>query len=732
MSTFSVEVVKFTLEKHPNADSLSIARIRGWQAIVRTEDFINDTLGVYLPLDSITSSEHPLLSFLGGKKVKTIKLRQIISQGVLLPLSKVKEYLGVKGIDIELVEGTDLQSELEIKKWEMPRSRLPNLFGNTNPRKNIVLPDIMYKYTDIENIKNFPNVFNNQAIVNITEKLHGCLHSKVKVSLVDGDKVSIKDLVESNYRGEVLGVDKSGNIVPTKVINTFDNGITNNWMKIKIQNVSAGRGNSFIYVTCTDNHKFFIREKNDYIQAKDIKPNDTILSHRKDMGLRSTQEQILMGKMLGDGYLRIHGKSTASISFAHKKNHVSYIDWFMGHLGDLANPTRDEKISGYGTHMIRASTLSNFFIFQKFNSWVNNNKRIFPKEEIKNIMPLALACWYMDDGSLSHNEGQEDRANFAVCRYDEDSVNNILQALYKFNISGIKYKSKSTKDTNKEYWRIRLNADEAEKFFILIAPYIPKIMQYKLPERYRGQTPFSPIKFQNQYKRSLVEQKILEVNYIKEQHNRYDIETETHNFFANNVLVHNSSARFGYINKTFYIASRNIGLHEEKLPSIYQRIKNIISPKKESNETSIWHNVYYRENIREKLIKLAKHCRSPNVVVYGEIVGKGVQDLDYGHDVPVFYPYDIAINGKYVDPDVFKELSMLYFGKCCPILYDEIPLGEVDLIKISNGTSTLTDKHCREGVIIKSNIELHDLYIGRCILKSIGEDYYMRKNATDN
>lgn len=173
MSTFQVKVVPFTLDKHPNADSLSIAAIKGWQCVIRTEDFMTEQLGVYVPLDAVADKEHPLLSFMDGKKVKTVKLRQVISQGILLPFTKVKEYIKNTHGDVfpEIGEGDDLKELLNIRKWEPPPSPMrgtsvPDFMG-------IELPEVMQRYTDIENIKNFPDTFEEGEEVFISEKLHG-------------------------------------------------------------------------------------------------------------------------------------------------------------------------------------------------------------------------------------------------------------------------------------------------------------------------------------------------------------------------------------------------------------------------------------------------------------------------------------------------------------------------------------------------------------------------------
>lgn len=169
MSKFEVPVVEYTLENHPNADTLSIAHIKGWQCVVKTSDFESEfvKLGVYVPLDTIAEPDHPLLGFLEGKKVKTIKLRKVLSQGVLLPFSAVSRHLGY-----EPRLGDDLAEALKLKKYEAPLKTCALIKGSS---QNLFLPrpDWFHEFTDIENWKNYPFVIKDDEPVIITEKIHG-------------------------------------------------------------------------------------------------------------------------------------------------------------------------------------------------------------------------------------------------------------------------------------------------------------------------------------------------------------------------------------------------------------------------------------------------------------------------------------------------------------------------------------------------------------------------------
>jgi len=175
MSTFSVPVIEYTLEKHPNADVLSIAKIKNtdWQCIVKTSEFQNEprAIGVYVKTDSIAAKDNPFLAFLEGKKIKTVRLRGVISQGILIPGSKVEQAIGRP-----LVLDEDLAKELHVRKYEAP---VNNVIGCCDA---IAAPPDFISYTEIENIKNFPDIFMENEEVFVTEKLHG---TNVRYGLID-------------------------------------------------------------------------------------------------------------------------------------------------------------------------------------------------------------------------------------------------------------------------------------------------------------------------------------------------------------------------------------------------------------------------------------------------------------------------------------------------------------------------------------------------------------------
>ncbi len=164
MSSLIIEVCKVNnIYKHPNADNLSIAEIKGWNCIVGLDQYKIGDLVVYCPPDSIIPSnliEKYNLEYLKKNgKVGTIKLRGYLSQGLILDLP-----------DGKWKEGDNVADVMGITKWQPPEP--PAMQGTKQVPKKKINP-LFDKYTDIENIKNYDNIFGENDYVVITEKIHG-------------------------------------------------------------------------------------------------------------------------------------------------------------------------------------------------------------------------------------------------------------------------------------------------------------------------------------------------------------------------------------------------------------------------------------------------------------------------------------------------------------------------------------------------------------------------------
>jgi RNA ligase (TIGR02306 family) len=161
MSSFTVDVVHLDdVHTHPNADRLELAAVGGYRCVVQKGVFNKGDLVAYIPEQSMVPpdllEEMGLVGRLGGAgkdRVKAVKLRGELSQGLVLP---AREGWSV---------GDDVAEALGITKYQ---PKIPQcLQGRVKPIGNCAT----LKY-DINNIKKF-NPFIDDELIVVTEKIHG-------------------------------------------------------------------------------------------------------------------------------------------------------------------------------------------------------------------------------------------------------------------------------------------------------------------------------------------------------------------------------------------------------------------------------------------------------------------------------------------------------------------------------------------------------------------------------
>lgn len=106
------------------ADAIEVASVGGWKVVTQKGEFNGGDLAVFCEIDAwiphelapfLTRDKEPReFNGVKGERLRTIKLRKQISQGLLLPMSCLTNY----GADLE--EGEDVSEVLNIQKWEMP------------------------------------------------------------------------------------------------------------------------------------------------------------------------------------------------------------------------------------------------------------------------------------------------------------------------------------------------------------------------------------------------------------------------------------------------------------------------------------------------------------------------------------------------------------------------------------------------------------------------------------
>lgn len=175
------------------ADKIECAVVDGWECVVAKKD--NFKVGdevVYIEIDSIVP-EIPEFEFLRERKfrIRTIKLRKQVSQGLIMPLSilppgeykledDVTEILGITKYDPQKAQELKMQSEMT-RKTRNPIIKFLMKFAwfrrwYIKPTTS-GFPDWIVK-TDEDRVQNMSRVFNVEKALEtpfvVTEKLDGC------------------------------------------------------------------------------------------------------------------------------------------------------------------------------------------------------------------------------------------------------------------------------------------------------------------------------------------------------------------------------------------------------------------------------------------------------------------------------------------------------------------------------------------------------------------------------
>jgi recombination protein RecA len=364
--------------------------------------------------------------------------------------------------------------------------------------------------------------------------MFGCLSYGTRVTLADGTQEKIGKIVNQKLPVEVLSYDPDLDaVVPKKIVNWFDNGPTDGFLQLT---VARGAGNGRAQVGCTPNHQ--IRTPAGWREAQELAMGDRVMqavSHR----LSDLQWQVILGGLMGDGALSPsrsgHG---ARFRFGHGVEQTAYCDW---KASLFANIGASHSTNAKGAVFCDVSPLAELADLR--GAVYIHGKKVFSHDYLKQLTPLSVAIWYMDDGGFTlRAKGMQERTRDGSGRSEI-----CIEAMEPTTRERLV-------DHLADTWGIRpkllirggkavltFSEDETAKLHALIAPFVHPSMEYKLLPRFRGRFAVEPV-FADE-RQELVPMPITAIKLkppTRSMH-RFDIEVEgSHNYFADGVMVHNS------------------------------------------------------------------------------------------------------------------------------------------------------------------------------------------------
>ena len=166
-----------SVEPIEGADRIELAHVLGWQCVVNKGQFSPDDKAVYFEIDSYLPIK-PEFEFLRkscykntplmgeGFRLRTMKFKGQISQGLLLPVSQFSE------IPQDVEVGTDVSELLGVRKWEIEER------ASTGGTIKGTLPSSI-PHTDETRVQNMPEFISEFAGLEyyISTKMDGSSHS---------------------------------------------------------------------------------------------------------------------------------------------------------------------------------------------------------------------------------------------------------------------------------------------------------------------------------------------------------------------------------------------------------------------------------------------------------------------------------------------------------------------------------------------------------------------------
>jgi hypothetical protein len=181
--------------------------------------------------------------------------------------------------------------------------------------------------------------------------------------------------------------------------------------------------------------------------------------------LSSRQFQLVIGSLLGDGYLM---RTTSGYSFRinHSFSQKPYVDWKYRIMEGFVrtSPRRCGRC-----YYFRTISHPQFKELRKY-FFDGRRRRLSGEFLLRHLTPLALAVWIMDDGAKDKKQLRLNSQCFS--KKDNDILQHILRA--KFGI-------RTTLNSDKDKYRIRIGYESMSKLTRLVRKFVLPSMLYKLP-----------------------------------------------------------------------------------------------------------------------------------------------------------------------------------------------------------------------------------------------------------
>jgi hypothetical protein len=183
--------------------------------------------------------------------------------------------------------------------------------------------------------------------------------------------------------------------------------------------------------------------------------------------LTKFQRSVVIGSLLGDGYLRqVPGRKDAFLEINHAIFQRAYVDWKYEVLKSVSRSAPKERQGNGRRVAYRFYTRQSPEMTDLLCRWYQGGKKIIPADT--QIDPITLAVWYMDDGSMC-------RGSDVYLNTQQFSLQDQELLIDKLGSVGLF----ATLNKDKQYYRIRFLKASIQPLKNMISAHIIPSMRYK-------------------------------------------------------------------------------------------------------------------------------------------------------------------------------------------------------------------------------------------------------------
>ena len=483
-----------------------------------------------------------------------------------------------------------------------------------------------------------------------------------RVLLADGSLRRIDEIVNNRLAVSVVTWDEETNTFTTRVVTDWivSNASKIGWRKISVQHPAGF--NRVLFATY--DHEF--QTPRGWIPVHALRQTDRLYLHTPQITAAGIEAAV--GMYLGDGH--INRKHALVIGHSHKQK------FYVEHLAEKFNKTvYDGNCVVKGIRYYSNSVCIPLRAIWPQCKELLRRKAVTPFV-LSRLSPIALAYWFMDDGSFDVKRGAVKFATDGFSRADCLSLKTALE--FKFGIVTHYHRRKG-----KNYGYLQILAQSRATFFKLVGPYVLEGFRYKMPGDWTGPECFPDLVVNERLECAFTARST--IGYSNIRHGRsgpkswftpdfskkYDITVPgTRNFIAEGIVVHNCAknafrselVKVNQFRKRYYVTS-------DSLEKFYPAEDHPVDKEDLANEA------------RAALANLT--CRWGNPQEIGSIHFLIECILEDDHDKQA------SIKGAAYAYGISVELSKFFYAQALMMLRDQmykrirIPFTQEDLVRLA-------------------------------------------------